>query len=421
MNSNSARTPEQSELEKSFESSVAFSKGTDRLTNQAFLLSLKCLALCNFSYVANDKKDNVAGDKDEEQCRKAVGLEDGYSLWLENGKFHRIDGEQQTSLVITGVLQSPIDDVQKIPFVCFRGTQSLKDMKRDLTSIFVKPLEGKPRLVVGGGFLDFYETFRQQERSEEKVKLMIKPAPKGEVDSELERLQRVRLSQGLLRHVAQLVEEHKTGLIVTGHSLGGAISSLFMADFANEYKDLVVNYCGNLSDNAEQKRLGFYCVTFGSPRVFDQNSSRFVEHYRSGMASPKLLYEHLRFVNAGDVITAMPRNWWNVLCHVGHPIYAKELSGRWEAMRSTVNFGIDSLRDYYYQGADFVVSAAKDHLLSSSHGYNRQFTRSDAYTKAIASIQDQQMKASFLNLPLQVEDPKAKELRFFGLPFSNKM
>lgn len=283
---------------------------------------------------------------------------------------------------------------------------------RDLQSIQVKDFEttSKKSLIggVGSGFLDYFDTFRK--KSNQNLVVLIKPLLPASTPASspavmaVEKTKEKIRSQGLVQHVVELVEEHKTGLIVTGHSLGAAVSSLFIADFSRDNNDLLIKYRGNLhvKDAASPKRLGFYCINFGSPRVFDVKATKAVESYRTS-TNPHL-YEHLRYVNDGDFVTSLPRNWWQILYHVGSPIYAKELSAKWQYVTNQPNFGIDSLSGYFYQSTDFLLSKAADHSLSTKLGYMKQFKQSNGFHPAIESCQQPQVKKLYQALPLKIEE-----------------
>ncbi len=76
------------------------------------------------------------------------------------------------------------------------------------------------------------------------------------------------------------------GLIIAGHSLGGAVSTLFYAELLHDYPEIVEK----LGDNLK-------IVTFGSPRAVDLRLADKLDH------SPAV---HIRFVNDNDVVTSMP-------------------------------------------------------------------------------------------------------------------
>lgn len=80
-------------------------------------------------------------------------------------------------------------------------------------------------------------------------------------------------------------------LVITGHSLGGALATLFSYDIIRDGL-----YKGHLN-----------CVTFGSPRV---GNIRFARHYNSIMPN------NIRIVNGDDLVTTLPP-WWMFYKHVG--------------------------------------------------------------------------------------------------------
>ena len=100
----------------------------------------------------------------------------------------------------------------------------------------------------------------------------------------------------LLKHVKTKCKNKK--LIITGHSLGGALASIFSATIAVSNPIL------------SQRSL---TVTFGAPRVFG---------HKDGNRLHKVLKDRfLRIVSYGDPITSLPRAKVNFSMHFGEVIY----------------------------------------------------------------------------------------------------
>ncbi|MEM7129700.1 MAG: lipase family protein [Chloroflexota bacterium] len=90
----------------------------------------------------------------------------------------------------------------------------------------------------------------------------------------------------------RFVNEKNVGrLVMTGHSLGGALATICAVDFALVYNDRYQNAL----------------YTFGSPRVGN-------DRFRS-LANERI-QESYRFVNGIDIIPGLPR-WWNGYRHIG--------------------------------------------------------------------------------------------------------
>lgn len=87
----------------------------------------------------------------------------------------------------------------------------------------------------------------------------------------------------------ELLEQNETTkFILTGHSMGGAIATLFPAVLAMHHETGLL------------KRLeGVY--TFGQPRVGDEEFKRFMESLMQNHG-----FKYLRFVYCNDVVTRLP-------------------------------------------------------------------------------------------------------------------
>jgi pimeloyl-ACP methyl ester carboxylesterase len=142
--------------------------------------------------------------------------------------------------------------------VAFRGTDEAQDVCRDLRFSFRRsPVGGE----VHGGFLLAWEAVR------------------GEV----------------MERISHAHEREKKRVLVTGHSLGGAIATLAHAQARTR---------GILTD----------CYTFGAPRVGDRD---FVARYRRAGLNEL----HYRMVMEGDPVPALPPAWLGFR-HVGTEVYA---------------------------------------------------------------------------------------------------
>jgi predicted lipase len=116
-------------------------------------------------------------------------------------------------------------------------------------------------------------------------------------------LLRARLFSILGDHLA--IASGQLDLAVCGHSLGGAIAHLLVADLlAANNKDLA---------NFDDKINGLYCVTFGSPRVGNKIFARYLEN--------NLENDHIfRFVNSNDIVPRLPIVFGKYR-HIGKPYF----------------------------------------------------------------------------------------------------
>ena len=93
-----------------------------------------------------------------------------------------------------------------------------------------------------------------------------------------------------------MVEQHDSrGLLVCGHSLGGSMASLLAVEMYTEFLG----------------SFPIHLVTFGGVRVFERSVAASLP-----VKDAKLLqFRHLRFVNQGDIIPAMLKDF---LYHTGN-------------------------------------------------------------------------------------------------------
>jgi hypothetical protein len=124
---------------------------------------------------------------------------------------------------------------------------------------------------------------------------------------------RFRLIEASLKEAVHAQSDRFDRIIVTGHSLGGALASIASVYLANMV----------------QKNV--YCVSFGSPRV---GNREFVDLFRKSVSGSR------RFVNSGDPVPSIPMEAFYE--HATPAIVLTELKSQLE--RSEV-FGIDRIRE----------------------------------------------------------------------------
>ncbi|CAK9216366.1 unnamed protein product [Sphagnum troendelagicum] len=164
--------------------------------------------------------------------------------------------------------------------VAFRGTEQtkLKDLMTDLNVIPVgfDPERGggnyKEEAMVHGGFLDAYDSVRHR------------------------LLTLVEALLGTLRDDAgnEISSWH---VYLTGHSLGGALATLFAVELSSK-----------LAKSGGQTQITMY--NFGSPRV---GNKQFADMYNERVR------DSWRVVNHRDIIPTVPRLMG--YCHIGQPVY----------------------------------------------------------------------------------------------------
>ena len=146
--------------------------------------------------------------------------------------------------------------------IVFRGTESFRDILTDINMIRVRMdlpyVAEDDRPKVHWGFLRQFRTIEDQVR--DHIDNYLKEAENEAGDNYIN------------------VEPKK--IIFSGHSLGGALSSLAAVQFGHEYPDIPIK-----------------CITFGSPRV---GNSSFVKYFDD------CVEESHRFVNEDDPVPMGP-------------------------------------------------------------------------------------------------------------------
>ena len=179
---------------------------------------------------------------------------------------------------------------KKMVVLSFRGTKSKVDVLHDfqIGQVILKGVASWGR--VHKGFIKYYETVERDIRS-----LMVKSS--------------MNLRQ----------------LVVTGHSLGGAVATIAAALLAHEFSSFRVT-----------------CITFGSPRVGDRP---FREWYSTYVANS------FRFVNANDIVVHAPHSHKYVhVCPAlilnGHGLETQDKTVS-RARLSGVLLGIKDIEDHW--------------------------------------------------------------------------
>ncbi len=186
--------------------------------------------------------------------------------------------------------------------------------------------------------------------------------------------------QRLMDVVLRNMDYADNGLIICGHSLGGAVSTLFYAELLHDYPELVEKYKNKI-----------HVVTFGSPRAVDLRLADKLDQ------SP---VTHLRFVNDNDIITAVPPRRLELFYHWGKCLFAPErfyddqasYARRWLVMHdpkritctegtkvhiNKEDFGVDRLHSngIWTEFIECIRDNFAAHMLTQEKGYAGQFTK----------------------------------------------
>ena len=216
----------------------------------------------------------------------------------------------------TGVISRLSDDFPNpIPFICFGGTISLYEVIADLSSVIHSTshtLKGNLMGTSGMGMLHLYHTLR---------------------------------SFGLIPFIVDYMKKYNSGLLVTGHSIGGAVSLLFVSELLIDYPELF---------DANPVHL----ITFGSPRVFTPSSAAMIHDLMK--AKPNLNF--IRIVNRRDIISMLPSSNSRSLVHIGAAYYLGKQSIEVFTGEIHVNFPLDK-EGMMHRVAQFVNSKAVFHRM----------------------------------------------------------
>ena len=224
--------------------------------NDNILLAIKLLHTCRLAYY-NSHLNSLYATK-EQQLIEALGIEE-YKVWDSKHIDETTNVETITSQAITGIISNVSNNfIDKIAFISFRGTASYHDVLMDIFSLLPTAfITAKYTTIAtsGAGMVHAYTLLRDQ---------------------------------GLLKHAIAMSTQYK-GLLITGHSLGGALATLLTAELLSDYSNIYTT---------SPLRL----VTFGSPRVFDYKYSKMMDYKYSTCCN----YDHYRFINEKDIVTALP-------------------------------------------------------------------------------------------------------------------
>lgn len=227
---------------------------------------------------------------------------------------------QCTTGLITGK-QLGIESDNPIPFICFGGTISLYEVIADLSSVIhchATTLKGEVIGTSGMGMMKVYHTLR---------------------------------AFGLIDHIVNKMKKYNSGLLITGHSIGGAVALLFTCELLMDYPELFDSAPINL-------------ITFGAPRVFTPESAAKIH----SLMKTKDKFRFIRVVNKHDIISMLPSAKSHSLIHFGDVFYIGKRDFEVHSGDIMVNFPKDG-ENYLTEMANFLVYKASSHCMTTDHGY----------------------------------------------------
>ncbi len=235
----------------------------------------KCAIACQLSY--NREKSNK---------------NDWLKEIIENKIFKSVQPFNLTNKVIQGYFG--IDFADNV-FIIFRGSDSFNDWRANLTAIF-EPLntdqpkkKSKSRSKFGFNFNIDFQKIKPYTALNNKILIH-----KGFIDIFKKEFKNSLEDQDFLSsHIANHPQKK---IIVSGHSLGGALAYLCAEDIAYNSK--------NQNKNNE---IDLCCITFGAPRI---GNKHFKNYYN------KKVRNTFRVSYGNDIVTKIPLVFFNYR-HIG--------------------------------------------------------------------------------------------------------
>ena len=222
----------------------------------------------------------------------------------------------------TGIISHLSEDFPfPIPFICFCGTISLYEVIADLSSVIhctAHTLKGNVIGTCGRGMVNLYYSLRGFK---------------------------------IIPFIIDNMMKYNSGLVVTGHSIGGAVALLLISELLIDYPELF---------DADPVHL----ITFGSPRVFTPSTATFIHNLIK--SKPNLNF--IRLVNRHDIISMLPSSKSQSLVHIGTAYYLGRKGIEIFSGEADVNFPLDR-QGMMGRIAQFASNKALCHRMDSMCGY----------------------------------------------------
>ena len=292
----------------------------DSIKSDELILCLNASSLCTMVYKNSVRNSN--NEDYESENIQSIGISD-YKVWTYADNFelvlkNLVHKPAVSAQFTTGLLCRLESDNTPVPFICFGGTISLYEVIADLSSVInceSTTLKGEVIGTTGYGIRNVYETFR---------------------------------AFGMVEFIMNLMKKYNSGLVITGHSLGGAVAVLFFCELLIDYPELLEN---------NRVRI----VTFGAPRVLTSESVLRIQALMQKMP----LLKFIRIVNKYDIITMLPPvKIGTHLEHFGDVVYMAKRD--LEVHSGTFPRDRDNWLDVMTK---FLSSNATSHQMNSDGGY----------------------------------------------------
>lgn len=325
------------------------------------ILGYRCFIVNWLVYHNEDINDSYKEKQD--QVIAAAGITN-FHTWNVYNSSHQVKSQ-----VITGIFSAvPEKEWGPTPFIACRGTVSLDDAVNDVEGFIRQPfytlrnsrgVYRRPLGYTGRGFILKHVEVRS-------VKHPI-------------------LRKSIIQY-AREVNQQYGHIIVTGHSLGGALATLMASELRADYPEFAYT---------------LKLVVFGCPRVFDLKTTLKLDQKYTRVGDE---INNIRFVNEEDVITMLPLYTHNLLFHMGDVFYAKTNDAEGFKRREyTFNFAPDldntSLLTDFGDIAKFLYHGARAHTPESSAGYFAHLSSSVLYQKGVERLLLQEF---FEKIPIEL-------------------
>ena len=223
----------------------------------------KCATACQLSY-------NRVKSKNDDWLKSII----------DNNVFKLVQPFNLTNKVIQGYFG--IDFSDNI-FIIFRGSDSFDDWKTNLTALFeplnLKQPKPKPKSRFHFNFNIDFQKVKPYSILDKKILIH-----KGFIDTFKKEFKNSIVDQEFLRN--HIINHPEKKIIVSGHSLGGALAYLCAEDIAYNWKK---HYKNN--------NIKLYCITFGAPRI---GNKCFKNYY------DKRVPHTFRISYGNDIVTKIP-------------------------------------------------------------------------------------------------------------------